>query len=90
MKSILITSTLLAAASFVSAAAPISAGEVAPKWKTTGLQQANTMGGGEAPIPIGGKFRVFVLMGQSNTQGYVTLGKITASAVEKFYTTKTP
>lgn len=39
------------------------------KWKTTGLQQANSMGGGEAAIPKGGKFRVFVLMGQSNMQG---------------------
>jgi hypothetical protein len=41
----------------------------ADKWKTTGLQQANTMGGGEAAIPKGGKFRVFVLMGQSNMHG---------------------
>ena len=39
------------------------------KWKTTGLQQGNTMGGGEAAIPKGGKFRVFVLMGQSNMHG---------------------
>ena len=45
------------------------AGEVAPKWNTTGFRQANTMGGGEAAIPEGGKFRVFVLMGQSNMQG---------------------
>lgn len=45
------------------------ASEVAPKWSTTGFKQANTMGGGEAAIPEGGKFRVFVLMGQSNMQG---------------------
>ncbi len=44
-------------------------GEVAPKWNTTGLKQANTMGGGEAAISKSGKFRVFVLMGQSNMQG---------------------
>ena len=41
----------------------------AATWNTTGLTQANTMGGGEAPIPTTGKFRVFVLMGQSNMQG---------------------
>ncbi len=35
----------------------------ANKWKTTGLQQANTMGSGEAAISNCGKFRVFVLMG---------------------------
>jgi acetyl esterase len=38
-------------------------------WNTTGFKQANTMGGGEATIPETGKFRVFVLMGQSNMQG---------------------
>ena len=43
--------------------------EVAPKWKTTGLQQANSMGAGAAAIPKSGKFRVFVLMGQSNMTG---------------------
>ena len=42
---------------------------VADKWNTTGLQQANTMGGGEAEISTSGKFRVFVLMGQSNMHG---------------------
>ena len=41
----------------------------AKKWNTTGFKQANTMGGGEAAIPKHGKFRVFVLMGQSNMQG---------------------
>jgi len=41
----------------------------AMKWKTTGFKQSNTMGGGEATIPKSGKFRVFVLMGQSNMQG---------------------
>jgi hypothetical protein len=43
--------------------------EGANKWKTPGLQQANTMGGGEAAIPKSGKFRVFVLMGQSGMAG---------------------
>jgi len=41
----------------------------AKKWNTTGFKQSNTMGGGEAAIPKSGKFRVFVLMGQSNMQG---------------------
>jgi hypothetical protein len=39
------------------------------KWNTTGFRQANTMGGGEATILKDGKFRVFVLMGQSNMHG---------------------
>ncbi|MHC4569250.1 MAG: alpha-L-fucosidase, partial [Planctomycetota bacterium] len=43
--------------------------EEAKKWKTTGFKQANTMGGGQAAISKRGKFRVFVLMGQSNMQG---------------------
>jgi len=43
--------------------------EVAAKWKTVGFQQANSMGGGEAAIPKSGRFRVFVLMGQSNMNG---------------------
>ncbi len=43
--------------------------EEAKKWKTTGFQQANTMGGGEAAISNGGKLRVFALMGQSNMNG---------------------
>ncbi len=47
----------------------VGTGEVAAKWKTTGLQQANSMGGGEAAISKSGKFRVFVLMGQSNMNG---------------------
>ncbi|MBT5167321.1 MAG: hypothetical protein HOL92_02470 [Opitutales bacterium] len=46
-----------------------SSAEVDPKWTTTGFKQANTMGAGEAEIPKKGKFRVFVLMGQSNMQG---------------------
>ena len=44
-------------------------GSVVSKWTTPGLTQANTMGGGEAPVPETRKFRVFVLMGQSNMQG---------------------
>ncbi len=43
--------------------------ELAPKWKTTGLKQANSMGGGGATISKSGTFRVFVLMGQSNMNG---------------------
>ena len=42
---------------------------VVSKWNTIGFKQANTMGAGEAPISKNGKFRVFVLMGQSNMQG---------------------
>jgi hypothetical protein len=34
-----------------------------------GLRQANTMGGGQAPVPETGVFRVFLLMGQSNMTG---------------------
>ena len=41
---------------------------VVSKWNTIGFKQANTMGAGEAPISKNGKFRVFVLMGQSNMQ----------------------
>jgi hypothetical protein len=33
-------------------------GEVAPTWKTTGLPQANSMGGGAAAIPKRRKFRL--------------------------------
>ncbi|MDP6042114.1 MAG: sialate O-acetylesterase [Candidatus Latescibacteria bacterium] len=43
--------------------------EEAMKWKTIGFRQANSMGGGEAAISKSGKFRVFVLMGQSNMNG---------------------
>jgi hypothetical protein len=39
------------------------------KWQTMGFQQPNSMGGGEAAISKSGKFRVFVLMGQSNMNG---------------------
>ena len=41
----------------------------ADPWRTPGFKQVNTMGGGEAAIPANGKFRVFVLMGQSNMHG---------------------
>ena len=53
-------------------------GEVASKWKTTGLQQANSLGGGEAAIPKSGKFRVFVLMGQSNMTGAARAAELEA------------
>ena len=39
------------------------------KWHTRGFKQSNTMGGGEAEISKSEKFRVFILMGQSNMQG---------------------
>ncbi|PHS15834.1 MAG: hypothetical protein COA78_04670, partial [Blastopirellula sp.] len=55
----------------------------AEKWNTTGLQQANTMGGGQAAIPKSGKFRVFVLMGQSNMQGAGRANDLKASYTEK-------
>jgi len=48
---------------------PTEEEQEAMKWKTTGFKQSNTMGGGEAAISEKGKFRVFVLMGQSNMQG---------------------
>ena len=41
----------------------------ADPWRTAGFKQVNTMGGGVAAIPENGKFRVFVLMGQSNMHG---------------------
>jgi lysophospholipase L1-like esterase len=59
------------------------AGADADKWKTTGLQQANTMGGGEAAIPKRGKFRVFVLMGQSNMHGTGRANELKAPYAEK-------
>jgi hypothetical protein len=52
-----------------AAGAAKAAGTTSAKWNTPGLQQANTMGGGKAPIPEEGAFRVFVLMGQSNMHG---------------------
>ena len=66
MKTIL---TLLAIVTIAGNAPAAPSLEIAPKWKTTGLQQANTMGAGEAAIREGGKFRVFILMGQSNMNG---------------------
>ncbi|MBK1880433.1 sialate O-acetylesterase [Pelagicoccus mobilis] len=42
---------------------------VVSRWSTPGFAQANTMGAGEATISKDGKFRVFVLMGQSNMHG---------------------
>jgi lysophospholipase L1-like esterase len=53
------------------------------KWKTVGLQQANTMGAGEAAIPESGKFRVFVLMGQSNMHGTGRTNELKAPYTEK-------
>jgi hypothetical protein len=53
------------------------------KWSTTGLQQANSMGGGEAAIPEGGTFRVFVLMGQSNMSGAARAARLKSPYNEK-------
>ncbi|MCP4312419.1 MAG: T9SS type A sorting domain-containing protein [Bacteroidetes bacterium] len=53
------------------------------KWYTTGFKQSNTMGGGEAAIPDSGKFRVFVLMGQSNMQGAGRANELEAPYNEK-------
>ncbi|MGB0579874.1 MAG: sialate O-acetylesterase [Limisphaerales bacterium] len=61
MKKILTLLALVVAAGNATAAAS--------KWNTFGFQQPNSMGGGAAPIPKSGKFRVFVLMGQSNMTG---------------------
>jgi lysophospholipase L1-like esterase len=55
----------------------------ADKWKTTGLQQANTMGGGEAAISNSGRFRVFVLMGQSNMHGTARANELKPPYTEK-------
>ncbi|MCP4857523.1 MAG: alpha/beta hydrolase fold domain-containing protein [Fuerstiella sp.] len=62
---------------------PVQTGEEKSKWKTTGLQQANSMGGGEAAIPRKGMFRVFVLMGQSNMQGAGRANELQAPYTEK-------
>ena len=43
--------------------------EEATKWNTKGFEQPNSMGGGEAAVSKQGKFRVFILMGQSNMNG---------------------
>jgi hypothetical protein len=62
---------------------PANAEEETLKWKTTGFQQANTMGGGEATIPKSGKFRVFVLMGQSNMHGTGRANELKSPYTEK-------
>ena len=55
----------------------------AMKWNTTGFKQANSMGGGEAAIPKSGKFRVFVLMGQSNMTGAARAKELKPPYTEK-------
>ena len=55
----------------------------AMKWKTTGFKQANSMGGGEAAISKSGKFRVFVLMGQSNMAGAARAAELESPYNEK-------
>ncbi|MDH3651466.1 MAG: alpha/beta hydrolase fold domain-containing protein, partial [Saprospiraceae bacterium] len=61
----------------------LPAEEEAMKWKTTGFMQANSMGGGEAPVSKSGKFRVFVLMGQSNMSGAAKSSKLEPPYNEK-------
>ncbi len=63
--------------------APVPAPVGADKWKTAGFQQVNTMGGGEAAIPKGGKFRVFVMMGQSNMTGAARAKELKPPYTEK-------
>lgn len=53
------------------------------QWKTVGFRQGNTMGGGEAAISKGGKFRVFVLMGQSNMHGLAQAAELKSPYTEK-------
>ena len=55
----------------------------AVKWKTAGFAQVNTMGGGEAEISKSGKFRVFVLMGQSGMAGAARASKLAPPLNEK-------
>jgi len=55
----------------------------AMKWETTGFRQANSMGGGEAEVSKSRKFRVFVLMGQSNMQGAGWAKELEAPYTEK-------
>ena len=57
--------------------------EETKKWTTTGLRQANSMGGGKAAISKSGKFRVFVLMGQSGMAGAAKASKLTPLHNEK-------
>jgi len=56
---------------------------VADPWRTAGFKQVNTMGGGEAAIPEKGKFRVFVLMGQSNMHGTARANELKPPYTEK-------
>lgn len=55
----------------------------ADPWRTAGFKQVNTMGGGEAAIPENGKFRVFVLMGQSNMHGTARANELKPPFTEK-------
>jgi hypothetical protein len=65
MKTCFIALIGLSVATVDGAATP----ETKSKWNSPGFKQANSMGGGETPIPKSGKFRVLVLMGQSNMTG---------------------
>lgn len=74
---------LLLLITLVTSAGVAQTEEEAMKWKTTGLKQANSMGGGEAAVSKSGKFRVFVLMGQSNMQGAGRAKELNAPYTEK-------
>lgn len=58
-------------------------GHGSSQWNTVGFQQANTMGAGKADIPNNGKFRVFVLMGQSNMHGTARAAELKPPYTEK-------
>ncbi|MFT4692083.1 MAG: hypothetical protein ACJASX_000188 [Limisphaerales bacterium] len=60
--------TFAIACTIASSSASSAPQEKAPA-QGQGCQQANTMGGGPAAIPRNGKFRVFLLAGQSNMTG---------------------
>ena len=67
----------------------------ASKWKTTGLQQANSMGAGAArelrnvaTLYPGELPRISGDNAHINAEGQIMLGKFTASAIEEFYRTK--
>jgi hypothetical protein len=55
----------------------------ADKWKTVGFRQGNSMGGVEAAISKSGKFRVFVLMGQSNMTGAARAAELKSPYTKK-------
>ncbi len=53
------------------------------KIRGVGLRQANSLGGGAAPVSGDGKFRVFIFMGQSNMTGHGLSADLTPSYKKK-------